>query len=54
MLTADHIKVAIVMVSRASCSGEEATNVAATLQALHAEHERLTAKANEDTNGNDD
>lgn len=53
MLTPDILKVAIVMIGRATCKGDEATDVAITLQALKHEFDRLSAQEPEDPNGND-
>jgi len=49
-MTAEQLRVAIVMILRAPCKGEEATGVAATLEALMAEYSRVTK---EDEDGND-
>lgn len=43
MLTAEELKVAIVMMMRAQCNGEEAAAVAMVIQKLNAEFNRLTA-----------
>ncbi len=59
MLTPDHLKVAIVMINRAPCKGEEARDVAITLQALGDLYEQATAAMaasaeNEETSDDDD
>lgn len=61
-LNAEHLKVAIVMINRAPCKGEESLGVAVTLQALQAEYQALTGEvvgpgalpATEESNGDDD
>lgn len=53
-LTQDILKVAIVMISRAPCKGEEAQDVAITLAALKAEFEKLgQPNIDEDDNGDE-
>lgn len=42
VLTPDVLKVAIVMIGRAPCKGDESHDVAATLRCLTQEYERLT------------
>ena len=43
MITPDRIRVAIVMMRRASCTGDEAKNVAAAIDAFEALYEHMTA-----------
>ena len=43
MLSVDQLKVAIVMINRAPLKGDEARNVANTLDALEAQYRVLTA-----------
>lgn len=48
MLTPDQIKCAIGMIGRATCTGSEATEVAATLESLVNLYNVLTAPKTED------
>jgi hypothetical protein len=43
MLTLDEIKVAVVMMRRAQCTGEEAADVAIVLEKLLHEYAKMTA-----------
>ena len=43
MITPDRIRVAIVMMRRASCTGDEAKNVAAEIDAFEALYEQMVA-----------
>ena len=43
MITPDRIRVAIVMMRRASCTGSEAKNVAAAIDAFEALYEQMIA-----------
>ena len=43
MITPARIRVAIVMMRRASCTGDEAKNVAAAIDAFEALYEQITA-----------
>ena len=42
MITPDHVRVAIVMMRRASCTGDEAKNVAAAIDAFEELYEQMT------------
>ena len=42
MITPDHVRVALVMIRRASCTGDEAKNVAAAIDAFEALYEQMT------------
>ena len=43
MITPDRVRVAIVMMRRASCTGDESKNVAAAIDVFEALYEQLTA-----------
>ncbi len=43
MLTPDNVKVAVVLMLRAPCTGEEAKNVALAIDAFTAMHNQMTA-----------
>ena len=43
MITPDHTRVAIALMRRASCTGSEAKNVAAAIDAFEALYEQMTA-----------
>ena len=42
MITPDHVRGAIVLMRRASCTGDEAKNVAAAIDAFEALYEQMT------------